>query len=368
MFGLLRFCRVRSIPGNKQTLLRLCRGTSVVGASALVLGNYTYAEEGASVEETSENSEDTSQDVDKKKVMRTRKIKKRISRNKKLPNPDFYETASQDAQSVTFIDVHEGAQSSIQSSLVFSKKKEFQCALNSSMTPPQPHTKARTSCSFSGMVGLGGGQQLLSAQYNFQDGAVEGRITHPLSKNATFKSAFQLQPKRTILINDLEYKGSDWCGRFRLSQAQGSGFNYLQSIHPKVALGANLSHFPGAGNLFGVLAKYKNTAKSPLTFTASVSSNAQFNMTCFKKITPAVSIASEYQLGASQMGNLESTAAIAVRYQYASFTYAGKVESDGKMTMFYEHDPRSRFAFTVCGEINQWTDESKFGIGFKLGV
>jgi len=153
---------------------------------------------------------------------------------------------------------------------------------------------------------------------------------------------------------------------------------FLQAITRNLSIGGGLIS-PMKNGQFGEIggqlrAKYSRL-QSPLTSsvndwmvtTEAALDGSGVNAGYWQKLDSQVEAGAELDTRISpQSGKRETLASVGLKYEFRTSLYRAQVDSTGKIAAHLTQQLNPMMAFIVSGEIDQWKNTSRFGIGLQL--
>ncbi|KAJ2764598.1 translocase of outer mitochondrial membrane, partial [Coemansia nantahalensis] len=207
---------------------------------------------------------------------------------------------------------------------------------------------------------------------------LQARLNYALTKKLQIKSQAQLMTSnesQSMFQVEGEYSGSDYTANVKAinpSPVDGTGIylaNYLQSVTPKLGLGAELlyqSPIPALQETsISFAARYQ-----PSEDRAWVAQTQGINMltaSYWRKISEKCEAAAELQMiNVPSQGRREASCSVGVKYDFAASTVRAMADSMGKVSMLLEEKIAPGFSFLISGELDHLKGENKFGVGLNL--
>ena len=193
-----------------------------------------------------------------------------------------------------------------------------------------------------------------------------------------------------------DYKGEDFTTSFTMGNPDLLSWNgmgilhYLQSVTPKLALGAELayqaapqipgnnyygSYFPvlmthiAPGGQIGVLSVCGRYTASDFTFSSTLSNSGALHACYYQKCSPDLSVGAELETNL-RMGAGESRATVGYKVEIprAGLNFKGSVNSDWEVTAVMEKKLLPiPFSLALCGMINHPKNSFMMGAGLIIG-
>ncbi|KAJ1936139.1 translocase of outer mitochondrial membrane, partial [Kickxella alabastrina] len=195
------------------------------------------------------------------------------------------------------------------------------------------------------------------------------RFNHALSKNLQLKSQAQLMASdsQSMLQLESEYTGSDYTANVKAvnpSLTDGNGiylFNYLQSVTPKLSLGAEMLYqcpMPKVQETsisFGV--RYQPTADR--VWVAQTQGTNILTTSFWRKISEKCDAGAELQMiNIPSQDRREASCSVGVKYEFAASTFRAMADNLGKVSMLLEEKIAPGFSFLLSGELDHLKGEN----------
>lgn len=214
------------------------------------------------------------------------------------------------------------------------------------------------------------GANLVSTEGNIMigriqtDGRMTGRIKYDVNDWLSTKLQLQMASEAGMSQSmlDLEFKGSDSNAQLKFGTNEFYGFNYLQSVTPRLALGGEtfwLNHNRKSGT--GLAGRYQG---NDFVATAQIASTGIVSLTYTQRISEKVSLASDFMWNWNAK---EATASIGYDYILRQCRLRGRVDSEGKVAALLEERVNQGVNFLLSGEIDHYKKDYKFGFGLTVG-
>lgn len=178
-----------------------------------------------------------------------------------------------------------------------------------------------------------------------------------------------------MFIHETDYTGPDYAFNFKALNpgiADGSGtyiLGGLIAVTPKLALGVETifqRQFGQQELAHGFKAKYTSADKSWL-FQGEVTAQKALAFGYWQKLAERVEAGAELAISPSiAPEERKAVATVGAKYDYRLSTFRGQVDSQGKVQAFFEQRINPMMAFLLSGEIDQWKNTSKFGVGVMV--
>lgn len=197
------------------------------------------------------------------------------------------------------------------------------------------------------------------------DGRLNGRVRTELSSFAAAKAQFQLvnEPGASQGMLDVDLKGADWNGQAKLGTGGFFGLNYIQSVTPRLAIGAEAFFLSEQGRSgTGLVARH--VARDGSVATAQLANTGLINLAYVRKAGDKCTLGSEFTWN---LNTREATAAFGYDYAFRAARMRGKVDSDGKIQALLEERINPAVAFILSAELDHSRKDYKFGFGMTIG-
>jgi len=200
-----------------------------------------------------------------------------------------------------------------------------------------------------------------------------GSFSHKFNNKLTLKSDFQINGKELFNV-EVQRKGVDCCHAAKwsfLPAGHKLTASYMQSLTRFVSVGGHLEVAPTGNGLTGAL-RYKRMFKGPAgekshhghTAAASVDSEGNFAGTYTRQLDLHTTLATELTKTTK-----EWSTSVAALLNFQTFNFQAKLTPDsGLVSGYLEHKYHSALSLLFSGQYNQWTGDSKFGMGIKLTI
>lgn len=201
-----------------------------------------------------------------------------------------------------------------------------------------------------------------------------GAFSHRFNPKYSLKSDFQFTRRGDMLNLELQRKGVDCCHSAKYSSTpEGHKFSAscMQSLTRFASIGGRLDCGP-AGNVLLGSGRYKRMFKGPegekghhgTTTTIFANSEGAMGATFTQQLDLHTHLGAEILVQ-----NSEVTASAASLLTYQTFDLQAKVSpASGLVSCFVEHKFNPGVSTLFSGQYNQWTGESRFGLGLKVGL
>ncbi|KAJ2083419.1 translocase of outer mitochondrial membrane [Coemansia sp. RSA 988] len=207
---------------------------------------------------------------------------------------------------------------------------------------------------------------------------LQGRLSHSLTEQLQAKSQVQISTSddsQSMFQFEGEYTGADYTSNVKAinsSLVDGTGIymaNYLQSITPKLGIGAELlyqSPLPKVQETsISFAMRYQPSADR--AWVAQTQGVNMLTMSYWRKISEKCEAAAELQaISAPSYGRREASCSVGVKYEFAASTVRAMADSFGKVSMLLEEKIAPGFSFLISGELDHLKGENKFGVGLNL--
>ncbi|KAK9823803.1 hypothetical protein WJX72_005619 [[Myrmecia] bisecta] len=196
------------------------------------------------------------------------------------------------------------------------------------------------------------------------DGRMTGRMRYDVNDFISLKSQIQLAQEEGMSqgMLDVDLKGKDWNGQLKFGSSQFYGCNYLQSVTPNLALGAE-AFWLGQQRRSGTGFAARHSSDKHVA-TAQVATTGLVSMTYVHKVSEKVSLASEFMW--NWMAR-EASAAFGYDYTLRQCRLRGRIDTDGKVAAYLEERVNVGVNFILSAELDHWKKDYKFGFGMTVG-
>jgi len=228
------------------------------------------------------------------------------------------------------------------------------------------------------------GSKMLSPQEAFPilmadmdpSGGLQAHIIHAPTSRTRCKMMAQIaESKWKSLQLTTDYKGEDFTASLTMGNPDllgGTGMgilHYLQSVTPKLALGAELAYQAAPqipGGHIGVLSVCGRYTGSDFTSSTTLSNSGALHTSYYQKCSPDLSVGVE--LEASLAGECRATVGYKVEIPRAGLNFKGSVNSDWEVTAVMEKKLLPiPFSLALCGMINHPKNSFMMGAGLIIG-
>jgi len=201
-----------------------------------------------------------------------------------------------------------------------------------------------------------------------------GSFSHRINNKLSFKSDFQFTKGELINV-ELQRKGVDCCHSAKYSQTpKGHTFtaSCMQSLTRFMSIGGRIEYEPLGSSVLSAAGRYKRMFKGPegekghhgSTTTINVSSDGDWMATYTRQLDLNTHLAAELSNKASEV-----SASAAGLFTFQTFDFQAKVTpASGLVSCSLEHKYNPWTSVLFSGQYNQWSGESKFGLGLKVGI
>jgi len=173
-----------------------------------------------------------------------------------------------------------------------------------------------------------------------------------------------------------DYKGEDFTASLTMGNPDllgGTGMgilHYLQSVTPKLALGAELAYQAAPqipGGHIGVLSVVGRYTGSDCTVSTTVSNSGALHACYYQKCSQDLSVGAELETNL-RMGESRATVGYKVEIPRAGLNFKGSVNSDWEVTAVMEKKLLPiPFSLALCGMINHPKNSFMMGAGLIIG-
>mmetsp|Transcript_108 Transcript_108/g.309 ORF Transcript_108/g.309 Transcript_108/m.309 type:complete len:318 (-) Transcript_108:79-1032(-) len=197
------------------------------------------------------------------------------------------------------------------------------------------------------------------------DGRVTGRIKYDLSDALSVKLQTQLTPERgySQAMFDIDLKGVDWQGQIKFGNQSFYGLNYLQSVTPSLALGAELFWLAQQRKSgVGLAARY---ATDQCVATGQLATTGLLSLTYTHRVSDKVSLASDFMWN---WNSREATASMGYDYILRTCRLRGRIDSGGSVAAYLEERLNVGINLVLSAEVDHSARKDyKFGFGLTIG-
>jgi len=208
-------------------------------------------------------------------------------------------------------------------------------------------------------------------------GGLQANIIHAPSDNLRTKMMVAIQEGKWQNVQiTADYKGKDYTASVTTGNPDllgGTGMavvHYLQSVTPKLSVGAELAYQAAPqipGGHIGVLSGVARYAGSDFSMAGSISNAGSINATYFQKCSADLSVGAELETNL-RMGQSKGTIGYKVDIPRAGLTFKGCVDSDWEVKAVLEKKLLPiPFTFSLCGILNHPKQDLKLGAGLIVG-
>ncbi|KAJ2719943.1 translocase of outer mitochondrial membrane [Coemansia sp. Benny D115] len=206
---------------------------------------------------------------------------------------------------------------------------------------------------------------------------LQARLHRAVSKNLQLKSQAQIgaSDSQAMLQLESEYTGTDYTANIKAinpSPVDGTGiflFNYLQSITPKLSVGAEMLYqrpMPKVQETsisFGM--RYQPSEDR--VWSAQTQGSNMLTTSFWRKVSDKCDAGAELNvINVPSQGRREASCSVAVKYEFAAATFRAMADNFGKVSMLLEEKIAPGFSFMLAGELDHLKGENKFGVGINL--
>lgn len=206
---------------------------------------------------------------------------------------------------------------------------------------------------------------------------LQARFHHGVSKNLQIKAQAQAMANEahSMLQLESEYTGSDYTANVKAinpSMVDGTGIylaSYLQSITPKLSLGAELLYQCPMAKVqetsTSLAVRYQPSADR--VWVAQSQGTSGLTSSFWRKINEKCEAGAELTvINDPTQGRREASCTVGVKYDFAASTVRAMADNFGKVSMLLEEKIAPGFSFLISGELDHMKGENKFGVGLNL--
>ncbi|KAL3139770.1 hypothetical protein ABBQ38_004073 [Trebouxia sp. C0009 RCD-2024] len=196
------------------------------------------------------------------------------------------------------------------------------------------------------------------------DGRLTGRVKYDINDMISGKLQLQLVPDeaQSHIMGDIDLKGRDWNSQIKLGNGGFYGFNYLQSVTPKLALGGETFYLSQAMKSgVGFAARHQGDQH---VATAQIATTGLISLNYAHKLSEKVTLASDFMWNWNQR---EPSASFGYDYMLRQCRLRGKVDTDGKVGAYLEERVNVGVNFILSAELDHPKKDYKFGFGMTVG-
>lgn len=318
------------------------------------------------VEEGSESAEPTEP--------KKRRKKRRRRRVRELTNPGKLEEFCKESMEVLRAEPFSGLKAEISVAPIQLPAKQMQVMLSTHLDPSSYRDKAENSI----LVNVQNETMVLLGKFDSHLGLF-GRAIFPLSDSLAFSYMMQFAEDSHV-VGDLIYSGKDFTAGTKYMFAPNGhtfGANYFQSVTPCCALGVELNNTIDQGAVLAFTGRYAHfwnkTKKGDIaTFQLDERGVLMGNYT--HKLDEHLSLSTEMtilpprQMQEGQFPVPETVVQVGALYKgYNTFKYQGSFKTSGDVTSLLDYMIVPSVTLQLSGVLNHFTDDSKFGIGLRIG-
>uniref|UniRef100_A0A7S1WZK8 Mitochondrial import receptor subunit TOM40 n=1 Tax=Tetraselmis chuii TaxID=63592 RepID=A0A7S1WZK8_9CHLO len=196
------------------------------------------------------------------------------------------------------------------------------------------------------------------------DGRLTGRIKYDVNESASLKLQTQLTQEKgySQMMVDLDVKGQDWNGQFKMGNSAFYGLNYLQSVTPNLALGGE-AFWLGQQRKSGVGFAFRH-ADDKHVATGQLATTGLLSLTYTKKISEKAALASDFMWNWNAR---EASASFGYDYTFRQCRLRGKIDSNGVVAAYLEERLNVGVNFLLSAEVDHFKKDYKFGFGMTVG-
>lgn len=320
-------------------------------------------------EEEAESDEPTESTQPKK-----RRKKRRRRRVRELTNPGKLEEFCKESMEILRAEPFSGAKAEISVVPIQLPAKQMQFMFSTHMDPSSYRDKRENTV----LVNVQNETMMLLGKLDSHLGLF-GRAIFPLSEKLAFSYMMQFAEESHVVC-DLIYSGKDFTGGAKYMFAPNGhtlGANYFQSVTPCCALGVELNNTIDQGAVLAFTGRYAHfwnkTKKGDIaTFQLDERGILMGNYT--HKLDEHLSLSTEMTILPPRQMNEggfpvpETVVQVGALYKgYNCFKYQGSFKTSGDVTSILDYMIVPSVTLQLSGVLNHFTDDSKFGIGLRVG-
>lgn len=277
-----------------------------------------------------------------------------------FPNPGSFDNLKAAAANILTLDNFEGARFEFNKTMT----QKFALLHNVSLAAGQPGT-------YEFGAHVGDEKTLLASRIDMA-GRLTGRINTQLGDSLGVRLQAQVSPEAQGQGNsfraDLDYKGGDFFAGGYFMGGGLVGASYLQSLSPKLAVGAEGFLHTGNRKIKGGsgAARYTWGSKGDNVLAMKAGSFGQGNMAEIaysRKLSEKVSLATEMQYYHSQL----CTFGLGYQFNLRTAVFKGHVASDTTCSAVLEEHIQPGINLILSGQLNHKRKDYKFGVGLNVG-
>eukprot|EP00158_Paraphelidium_tribonemae_P001661 Partr_v1_DN24664_c0_g2_i1_m59785 putative Translocase of outer mitochondrial membrane 40 homolog len=206
------------------------------------------------------------------------------------------------------------------------------------------------------------------------EGSLQARGSYPVSRDLVTKFQSQIgnAPGQAMLQLEADYSGTDYslnCKSINASPTDLTGIfvgQYLQSVHPRLALGLEVAHQHPAPEIsetnMSVVGKLTG---ADWALTSNLTQVGAFQTTYYHRVSDQVDLGAELQVAAA--GNRrEAVCTIGGKWEFRQASFRGQVDTNGRVSAVLEEKMAPGFSVFFVGDIDHLKGDSKFGMGLQL--
>lgn len=208
-------------------------------------------------------------------------------------------------------------------------------------------------------------------------GNLQANIIHAPTDNLRTKMMVAIQDKKWQSFQmTADYKGKDYTaslttGNPDLFSGTGMGIaHYLQSVTPKLSLGAELAYQASPqipGGHIGVLSGLARYSGEDFSLSGTISNAGSLHACYYQKCSSDLSVGTELETNL-RMGQSVATVGYKVDLPRAGFVFKGAVNSDWEVKAVLEKKLLPiPFTLALCGMINHPKGSFQMGAGLIVG-
>jgi len=229
------------------------------------------------------------------------------------------------------------------------------------------------------------GSKMLSPQEAFPiliadmdpSGGLQAHIIHAPSSRTRCKMMAQIaESKWKSLQLTTDYKGEDFTASLTMGNPDflgGTGMgilHYLQTVTPKLALGAELAYQAAPqipGGHIGVLSAVGRYTGSDFTFSSTLANSGALHACYYQKCSQDLSVGAELEMNL-RAGESRASVGYKVEIPRAGLNFKGSVNSDWEVTAVMEKKLLPiPFSLALSGMINHPKNSFMLGAGLIIG-
>merc|ERR1719422_412781 len=208
-------------------------------------------------------------------------------------------------------------------------------------------------------------------------GGLQANIIHAPSDNLRTKMMVAIQEGKWQNVQiTADYKGKDYTASLTLGNPDllgGTGMavvHYLQSVTPKLSVGAELAYQAAPqipGGHIGVLSAVGRYMGSDFTFSSTLANSGALHACYYQKCSQDLSVGAELEMNL-RAGESRASVGYKVEIPRAGLNFKGSVNSDWEVTAVMEKKLLPiPFSLALSGVINHPKNSFMMGAGLILG-